>query len=177
MHASFRKIFDEIETQRHALLESLATFSDEQLNKIPCPGRWSIAHILSHLITGERMSLLYVRKKMQAVKEVRDTGLWEEVKMVILKISQRLPGLKFKAPRKVVESTTLYHDLPAITREWENVRVEFKALLEKIPDEYLNRKIYRHPRAGYLNVKQGLIFFREHVIHHTPQIKRLAKQK
>lgn len=176
MHPSFQKLFDAIEFQRKAILDSVRHLTEDQLNKSPAPGKWSVSQILSHLITAERMSLLYIQKKILGMKEADDTGLWEEVKINLLKISQRLPGLKFKAPRRVVESTTFYHDLPIIIREWDQVRNEFKLLLEKIPAQYLNRRLYRHPRAGYLNVRHALVFFREHIIHHTPQIKKLVNK-
>lgn len=173
MHPAFQELFNEIESQREKTLDSVRHLTEGQLNKPFAPGKWSISQILSHVITAERMSLLYIQKKVQGVKEASDTGLWEEIKINLLKISQRLPGLKFKAPQRVVDNTTVYSNLTSITKEWENVRSEFKSLLEKIPNQYTNRRLYRHPRAGYLNVKHALIFFREHIIHHTPQINKL----
>lgn len=120
------------------------------------------------------MSLLYIQKKIQGIDQLKDTGLWEEIKINLLKISQRLPGLKFRAPQRVVENTTFYTDLATIAKEWDDVRSEFRILLEKIPKQDVNKRIYRHVRAGYLNARHALIFFREHIIHHTPQIKKLV---
>ena len=57
--------------------------------------------------------------------------------------------------------------------DWETERAELKALLEKFNDTETKRKIYRHIRAGRLNIQHALIFFREHYRHHWPQIKRL----
>jgi uncharacterized damage-inducible protein DinB len=177
MNYSFQKLFAQIESQRKETLDSVRDLTNEQFNKPAVPGKWSIADILSHLVGAERMSLHYVQKKIQGVAETKDSGLKEELKMLLLIVSQRVPGIKFKAPRKVVESTTPYHDLATITNEWDQVRNEFKLLLEKIPDQYTDRMVYKHARVGYLNMKQGLRFFREHIIHHTPQIKKLANQK
>lgn len=174
MHPSFQKLFEEIESQRKSILSSVHHLTQDQLNKPLAPGKWSVSQILSHLITAERMSVNYIQKKIQGIEQIEDTGLWEELKINLLKISQRLPGLKFKAPNRVVENTTFYNDLSTITKEWDLVRNEFKTLLEKIPAQYINRRIYRHVRAGYLNVRHALIFFREHIIHHTPQIKKLV---
>jgi hypothetical protein len=53
------------------------------------------------------------------------------------------------------------------------VRNELKTMLEKFGDDQLKRKIYKHVIAGKLNILQTLLFFREHVIHHQQQIKRL----
>lgn len=173
MHPAFQKILSEIEVQRRKTLDSVRHLTPEQFNRSPEPGKWSVAQIMSHLIGGEKLSLLYLQKKIQGVEQAEDTGLWEEVKITLLKISQRLPGLKFKAPRRIVENTVQYPDVSTIEREWDMVRTEFKTFLEKMPDQFVNRRIYKHPRAGYLNVRHALIFFREHVIHHTPQLKKL----
>lgn len=177
MHSAFQEPFDKIESQRKKILDLVRHLTEEQLNHSSAPGKWSVAEILSHLITSERLSIVYIRKKMQGAAEVSDSGLWEEIKMNLLRISQRFPGLKFKAPRRIVESTTIYHDLSILVQEWDHVRKEFNSLLESIPAQYVNRKIFRHPRAGYLNVKHALLFIREHIIHHTPQIKKLVKEK
>jgi hypothetical protein len=169
MHASFEKLFTELELQRMQTLNSVGHLGSEQLNRSLAKGKWSIAQILNHLITAEKLSLQYVKKKVQGIETVPNTGLWEEIKMIMLVASQRMPGLKFKAPRVVIETATGHTDLIAITKEWDGVRHEFKQLLETIPDEYVNRRVYRHVRAGYLNLKHALRFFREHVIHHTPK--------
>ena len=176
MHAPFQKLFDEIESQRKSILDSLRHMTSDHLNKSPAPGQWSVSQILSHLITAERMSVMYMQKKIQGVAQSGDTGMWEEIKINALIISQRLPGLKFRAPQRVVENTTLYNEHSTIIREWDLVRGELKLLLEKIPAQYVNRRIYRHVLAGYLNARQALIFLREHITHHVPQIKKLINK-
>ena len=177
MTPTLQTLYDKIENQRKDILGILNHLTSEQLRQRPMPGKWSLAEIVSHIITAERMSVQYILKKVQGIQAAANSGLWAEVKINLLKVSQRLPGLKFRAPRHVVENTVTYKDLDQITREWERVRQDLQSLLEKIPDPLVNRMIYRHPFAGYLNIKQALIFFHEHIVHHTPQIKRLVKPK
>jgi len=177
MNPAFENIFEQLESQRMKTLEGIEHLSVTQLNKSPLPGKWSVAQILSHLISAERLSLTYVQKKIQGVQDVPDSGLWEEVKISVLKISQRIPGIKFRAPKRVVENTALYQDFATIQKEWDSVRHDWNVILGKIQNEHATKLVYRHPLAGYLNIEQCLIFFREHIIHHTPQIKRLIKQK
>jgi hypothetical protein len=98
--------------------------------------------------------------------------LLEELKMIVLILSQRLP-FKFKAPKVVVENTKPSTSLQELEKEWAAVRNELKTMLEKFGDDQLKRKIYKHVIAGKLNILQTLLFFREHVIHHQQQIKRL----
>lgn len=177
MDQSLINKFAEIEAHRKKILYSLSQISTEDLNRPPAAGKWSVNQILGHLITAEKLSVMYMQKKIQGIRDTQDSGLWEEFKMLILKISQRTPGLKFKAPKKVVELTVPYGDIHAITREWDHVRADLKNLLEGIQPDQIHRKIYRHVVVGYLSIIQAMSFFREHIIHHTPQIKKLVNLK
>jgi uncharacterized damage-inducible protein DinB len=168
-----RQFFNKIETQREEVLTLISLLSKDQLLKNPAPGKWSVSQIISHLIMTERLSVNYMKKKIQGIEQTADSGLLEESKMVLLKISQRLPGLKFKAPKYVLENTVLYDDLETLKLEWDKTRAEFQEFLEKVEDRHLDRKIYKHVAVGYLNVKHAVQFFGEHVRHHTPQIKKL----
>jgi hypothetical protein len=173
MHPSLQPLFDQLESLRQSILASFRDFTADQLNQRPRPNQWSAAEVLSHLVTAERLSVTYLTKKLQGIDSLGRTGLWEEFKMGLLIISQRLPGLKFKAPRRVIESTTAMTSLPDIEAAWNAVRQDLRILLERLPENGMDRKVYRHPVAGYLNIKHTLAFFREHLIHHGPQLRRL----
>ena len=171
MNTKLQQIFDSLETQRNQLFISLNSLTVEKLNQQPTNG-WSINQVIAHLIAAERLSVLYLRKKIQAINEVENTGLIEELKMIVIILSQRLP-FKFKAPKTVVENTKSSTSLHQLEQEWNAVRNELKIVLEKFNDDQIKRKIYKHVVAGKLNIQQTLLFFREHVIHHQQQIKRL----
>ncbi len=171
MNSKLQQTFDSLETQRSQVFTSLKNLSGEKLNQQPQNG-WSINQVIAHLITAERLSIVYLHKKIQAVNEVENTGLLEELKMIVLIISQRLP-FKFKAPKVVVENTKPSTNLHQLEQEWNAVRNELKIVLEKFNDDQVKRKIYKHVVAGKLNIQQTLLFFREHIIHHQQQIKRL----
>ncbi len=51
------------------------------------------------------MSLIYMKKKSLGVDELDDSGILEALKFRFLQASQRIPMLKFKAPKAVVEHT------------------------------------------------------------------------
>jgi len=176
MHPQLVQLVDRIESQREAILSSFQSMTPEQFNRTPSTGKWSAAEILSHIIAAEKLSVMYMQKKVQGIRQAKSSGVWEEIKITILVISQRLPGLKFKAPPRVVENTKFFRDLPAIQAEWENIRKELRMLLGQIPDDSRTRLIYKHPIAGYLNIRQALIFFHEHVYHHAPQLQKLLNQ-
>jgi uncharacterized damage-inducible protein DinB len=171
LNTKLQQIFDSLETQRNQLFISLNSLTVEKLNQQPTNG-WSINQVIAHLIAAERLSVLYLRKKIQAINEVENTGLIEELKMIVIILSQRLP-FKFKAPKTVVENTKSSTSLHQLEQEWNAVRNELKIVLEKFNDDQIKRKIFKHVVAGKLNIQQTLIFFREHIIHHQKQIKRL----
>ncbi len=173
MNPQLELLFNRLEADRDKLFTKIGKLPVEQFNHSE-PGKWSIHQIMAHLVTAEKLSLQYLNKKILGIQETGNSGIIEEIKMVALKISQRLP-FKFKAPKKVVEFTPAYPNLEALNEEWNLVRKELKSFLEKIKDDQVNKKIYRHVFAGMLNTKQALIFFREHFIHHLPQINRLIR--
>ncbi|MBY0434086.1 MAG: DinB family protein [Cyclobacteriaceae bacterium] len=177
MHPSFQSVFDKIEAQRKTLLSSLESVSEEQFNQTPGPGKWSLAQVLSHLISSEKLSLLYMQKKVQGIESLKDSGLLEEIKINLLKISQRTPAIKFRAPKVVVNNTKQFHDFVTVRNEWDKVRQDIYTFLDKVPAPLYKRKIYKHPLAGYLNAHQCLTFFGEHILHHTPQIRKLMRAK
>jgi uncharacterized damage-inducible protein DinB len=175
MNNVLQTTFNQLEADRQKVFGNLAKLPPEKLNYSP-QGKWSINQIVAHLITAERLSLLYMQKKIQGIEEADDSGIVEELKMLVLIVSQRLP-LKFKAPKVVKEHTSNTDNLEQLNRDWEKVRGDLKQLLETIPDNRINRKIYKHVFAGKLNVKHALRFLREHIIHHMPQIERLSKNR
>lgn len=170
MNSRLQSLFDSIEAQRHSLLSSVKDLPSEKLNDHAL-NKWSINEIISHLIAAEKLSLQYISKKMLGLEQSTDTGVYEELKMVLLQISQRLP-LKFKAPKKVVENTFPEKDVTKLIEQWNDVRQELKSILERFEDHQIRRGVYRHVRVGMLNIQHAVKFFGEHVTHHTPQIRR-----
>jgi hypothetical protein len=170
MHPSLEKYFNSLEQQRTKLLTELSPISGERLI-LSKNGKWSISQILGHIIAAEKLSVGYINKKINAINEVGSTGVWGEVVLGLYIISQRLP-FKYKAPKALGNQPKLYLDLASLENEWNEVRQELKTFLEKFPPSGLKKKIYRHPVMRRCNILHALISFREHIIHHYPQIKR-----
>jgi len=175
MHTSLQKIFSEMEDQRLSLLGQIKNLSTEALNQSPTPGAWSLAQVFSHIITSERLTVNYVAKKFQAAETLDNSGVREEIKSILLMMTQRFPGVKFRAPKAIVEKTVAFGSYVEIDQAWAVVRLELKSFLDAYPEKYLRRKVARHPFAGYLNIVQGVSFLRDHITHHTPQIMKLIR--
>lgn len=172
MNSTFEKWFSLIEKDRIELTDILEKTPKEKLEKQPQPGKWSIAEILSHLITADRLSLGYMKKKSQGIELVDDAGWFEELKMLIFIASQRLP-INYKAPSGVLKNTPENLDVNEQLNQWELIRKEYDEFLTKIPAPYVKRKIYKHPIMGRVDAKLCLQSIYEHYHHHLPQIKRL----
>lgn len=173
MTPELQSLMDQLEIQRNLMVAEFRSVPADRFTRPPKPGKWSAAQVFSHLLTSERLSVAYMKKKMLGIATIPSSGWWEELKMVILIISQRVPGLKYRAPRVVVQNTSSYNDLASIDSAWSQIRADLRLLMESIPPAQVDRKIYKHPVAGYLNARHALMFFREHIIHHAPQLHRL----
>ena len=175
MSPHLQRLYNKIELQREKLLESLHAVPGEKLN-YHFPGKWSINQIIAHLITAEKLSLQYIKKKILGITEANDSGPVEELKMLLLIATQRMP-IKFKAPKVVVEQTPRETNIDKLISEWNKTREDLRDILDRISDRHLKRKIYRHVHLGLFNIQHALKFFGEHARHHQPQIKNLLKLK
>ena len=171
MNPSFASVYRELENQQEALLAMVRNLPEEKFKASSTPGKWSISQILTHLLTSEKLSLAYIKKKAQGIDTVKNSGITESLRLWLLIISQRIP-VKYKAPKVMVENTPPAMPLTALVEEWSAVRNELKQFLQNMEDKHVRKVIYKHPIAGRLDVRQTMIFFREHIIHHLPQIKR-----
>jgi hypothetical protein len=175
MHPKLQQILNTLEADRKRLLQELADVPDQRFNTNPVPGKWSISQILTHIITSERLTLLYMRKKSLGIDQVDNSGWIESFKMLFLEVSQRLPFLKFKAPGVVVEHTPEALSYAEVVRQWDKVREQLKKFLEGIDEKNVRKKIYKHPVVGRLDASQAIRFNGEHIRHHLPQIRKLMK--
>jgi uncharacterized damage-inducible protein DinB len=164
-------IFDRAEADRKEILNMISSLTEEKFSHSQAD-KWSISQILAHLIAAERLSLQYMKKKTLGINQVDNSGFWEEVKFFFLKISQRLP-LKYKAPSVLAENQPPKLSQSEIIEQWDAVRSDLKQFIENWEEKNLKKKIYKHVFSGRLNILHAVGFFREHAIHHLPQIKRL----
>ena len=176
MHKRLQHNFNLLEQDRKLLMDNLLNFNEEELQRKPKNGKWSIVHTITHLVTSERLSLLYMKKKSLGVNQLADSGLVENLKMIVLKLSQRLPFLKFTAPKAVVDHTPTDLTFAELARQWESTRQSLKEFLQSIEEKNVRKKIYKHPVVGQLDVVQGVAFSREHFMHHLPQLKKLMRE-
>lgn len=173
MIESFQKNYAELELQRSQLLNQVKDIPVDQFNFSPSVGKWSISQVLTHILTAESLSIGYMKKKAQGIDQLKNSGVLQVFILELLKVSQRIPSLKFKAPKVVVDSTPTALPIHEIIQKWDAQRADLKSFLDGIEEKNAQKLLYKHPIAGRLDARQALIFFGEHIGHHLPQIKRL----
>jgi hypothetical protein len=171
----FLPLFDELEKQRGDILNHLKDLPAEKLNFAP-PGKWSINQILTHILVAEQLSMLYMKKKALGIDQLKNSGLFASLRIGALILSQRIPAIKFKAPKVVLDHTPATLSLLELSEKWESHRQKMRSFLEGIDEKNKRKMIYKHVIAGRLDARQAMVFFREHINHHWPQIKRLLNQ-
>jgi len=163
--------FRQLESQRKEVLEMYSALSPSQLRFNPGTGQWNLLQVLQHIITAEKQSVMYIKKKLANPESSPYAGLGSNIRHAMLRIALFLP-LKFKAP-KIAEVSVQFPDLEAMKSEWDALRADLKSILDNCDQETLKRAIYRHPRAGMLNLKQALEFLESHIKHHQKQMGRI----
>lgn len=173
MNPSFQTIFNAVERQRAGILSQVKQLPPNRYMLQPSPAKWSIAQILTHIVTSEKLSIGYMKKKMLGIDQLNNSGIAGSLRFTLLQLSQRIPNLKFRAPNVVVANTPHALPIDELISQWDALRNDLKALLESIEEKNVKKAIYKHPLAGRLNAAQATAFFYEHIHHHWPQIKRL----
>lgn len=163
--------FNRLENQREKLVNSYDSLNAKQLQFNPGPDEWNLLQVMQHLVTAEKQSLIYIQRKVARHENVPKAGLDSTIRHALLKIALILP-IKFKAP-KIAEVKEDYPDFESINSDWNSIRVEMKNLIENSDDNILAKALYRHPRAGMLNIRQAFQFMETHISHHQKQIQRI----
>jgi uncharacterized damage-inducible protein DinB len=174
MHAQLQTVFDSVDREKDLLIHQVSALTSEEYFRIPAPGKWSVAQIMTHLMVAEQLSLRYMKKKSLGVNDVKNSGLLQELTFQFYNVLQRLP-IKLTAPKTILDHTPEPLSLADLKTQWGNFRSELKVFLSTIPDHHIRRMIYKHAFAGRLDVIQALRFFIAHIHHHRPQIDRIMR--
>jgi len=167
-------VFDRMEAERLALLDSLRSIDPERLNRKPAPDAWSVAEVIRHLAVAEEAALRYMQKKMQ-YGGLRKAGISAGLKQRLLNFLISLP-IRYKAP-KVIETraddTVTFHEA---TARWQKVREALGREYQDLDPEMVDLELFKHPAAGKMSALQGARFMRRHMNRHIQQIKKTLQQ-
>jgi hypothetical protein len=165
-------LYQQLEKDRLTLLEEAAGFSAEAFVRKPAPDKWSASEIIQHLVQVERVSVLYLKKKLSGgVKGVENAGLAARLRTWFVKIYLKSP-FKVKAPAQVAKTDPTL-DLVTVSADWSKARAQLYALLESLPEEVYGKAAFKHPLAGRMSIDQMMEFMLSHKARHWEQLRRL----
>ena len=157
-----------------SLLSQLEACTHVQLNRHPQPNSWSAIQVMHHLMLSESYSRMYCEKQLKYTTQFSNSGVATYIRALLLRW-YLLSGLKAKAPPLVNTDNLPDSDsLDQVKQHWSEQRQLLGNMLEKVPSDYLDKAIYKHPYAGYLTIPGMLDFFEAHFRHHVPQILKAA---
>ncbi len=155
-----------------AYLDKLAAYSDVQLNTPPAEGGWSPIQVLHHLLLVEEGTLAYVRKKLSFNPLLEKIGLANYWRHFLLTVFIETP-LKFKAPAGISGPNLPEFATLAETRaRWEKARRDWAVFFGELPEELLDKQVFKHPFVGRLGWRQTVVFLDGHFRRHRRQIGR-----
>ena len=174
MKSKFNEEYAQLDAKRTKLFEALKKHSDEIINKNPSPEKWSVADTLKHLITADNATLQYLRKKTLDTSKSKNSGLVGSIKLGLLKFAFDLP-FKYKAP-PITTPKNEFVSLNNLDKQWESIRKETFAILDKLNDDDFNKELWKHPISGKMNLFQMVDFTNIHFDRHKIQIENILKQ-
>lgn len=171
MNKSLEIKFGELEKRRAGLSGQLEILAEDKLGYRVKPDKWSINQIVFHLIKSEQLTLVSFNKNMTDEEKLKKSGIMGKTMHLGLSLALK-SSFKFKAP-EMLSGTQERHDIKGLMKKWDTIRKNFAESLGKFPDSMFDRAVFKHPKAGWLNVEQMLDFLRDHFDHHNRQIKNL----
>ncbi|OAO89097.1 hypothetical protein AXX17_ATUG04520 [Arabidopsis thaliana] len=151
---------------REELWQNVSDLSDEQLNTVVVPGKWTIMQVLDHLYLMERA---ITKGLSAAIASGEDHPT--ELKPFLLTLDRTR---RIDAPAPLVPSA-VRQSLSSVHAKLDQSRAALLQAVEGISDEVLERRSYPHPVFGLMDVKQWLSFVGVHEQRHMEQIKELRE--
>jgi DinB superfamily len=164
--------FSEYQAKVNAFLADLSKYSTEELQSKKTPETWSVIQNLMHLIMAESGSLAYCRKKMAFGGEYDSPGIKSQFRYVQLIAAMYLP-IKIKAPAAIDgENVPNNLTLAEVKAKWDESFANWQHFFESLPDDLVDKVVYKHPRAGKISWSNMIGFFSVHFDRHRGQIGR-----
>jgi hypothetical protein len=157
---------------KNRFVNDLNSFSEKGLSATGANGGWNPVQICEHVITSEYGTLNYMKKKI--------LGGWESLELTGASNSKAASQLhdslisdkRWTAPAVLPEPLG-QTDLDELLDNWTALRVKYDVFLDKLPVEFYDRLLFKHPYAGRLNLWQTMDFLTHHIYHHMHQLDRV----
>jgi len=168
--------FQQLEKSKMFLIDLIHSLPPEKYRQQPVPQSWSIAQAVNHLFLCEKLLLAYQRKKISYPETLPKYHLKSWFAMYTYKVILS-SFIKVKAPGPINMWENQEIMAPdELDEKWAAQRKELFDFLKQQYPQFKNHLVFRHPSGGRLNINHMLIFFNDHILHHTRQVKRILKE-
>lgn len=171
MNTKVENKLDKLDAKLQNLLKDLESYSNEKLNHKPEENEWSVLQVIQHMLTVERLSTMYVKKKLSFNPTLKNTNISTQLRLLLLKSYNYLP-IKLKAPKNVGDNLPEFSTLAETAEKWQATRQELRDFFATLSDEIFQKEVYKHPISGRMSLVHMLEFFEGHFDRHLKQIKR-----
>ncbi|MGN6398980.1 MAG: DinB family protein [Flavisolibacter sp.] len=159
----FIKEFDETTND---LLNTIASFSQEEFNTIPFEGSWTAAQVTEHLLKSEsRMPALF-KSNSRPTTEREPDGKTAMIKSIFLDFNSKLQSPEFILPSsESKEKEDLFN-------AFKTVKADIRAVIETVD---LSRTFtdFPFPQLGEFTGWEWICFLACHAKRHTRQMKNI----
>ncbi|NRB52714.1 MAG: DinB family protein [Saprospiraceae bacterium] len=158
------------------LLKALDSYAHEALNKPPKEGAWSVMQVLHHIKLAEFYSYKYCEKKLSFKPQLSKVSWQDNLRAKLVKWYLQLP-FKVQAPTNMSGSALpTESQLADLEAEWKEQRKILQQFFEDLPEEYIDKAVYKHPFGGRLSFAGMLDFYQAHFRRHQRQIWRTVPE-
>ena len=172
MRKKFKDRLEALNIEMGQLINYLSTFSEEALNKQPQSGSWSALQVTNHLVLSEKLSLAYCKKKLSFQPQLKKAGVLGSLKSALVQFYLWSP-IKAKAPKGISTEVLPENDtVDSVHQKWKVVREEMARFINDLPEEYVDKEVYKHPFGGRLSIDGMMAFFQAHLERHRKQIQK-----
>lgn len=163
-----------LEAQLERLLEQTSSLTSEQFQFKPTPESWSISQVFQHLIKAEAATNSYMRKKIQAGKDLKVSGIKARLSSGLLRAIMRSP-FRFKAPKLVRIDPEQHLPYEEQVSAWRQQRSEMKQFLEGLDEATSGKLIFKHGSGIRMNAAQMVAWTGAHIGRHIKQIEKVRR--
>ena len=164
------KLINDFNIEADFYLNEMEKYSDDDLNKIPPEGGWSIGQVYNHLTQGtERFHFVKARECL-----VSDLNLGSGKTMPgkIVFLIGGFPPSKIKVPPSPQYTPTVPENKTKLASELNGLKNSFSEIALMI-DESNTKGKTPHPALGFLTATEWLKLVIMHFKHHRRQKQRL----
>ena len=160
----------QLKAKDEALEQELVAIGAATTAKKPTEDAWSLNEIAHHLVLVEQGVKDTLREKLLTKADAWRSSFKSAVKFFLLQLVLKSP-LRVKVPSKrVLPSSDV--DLAQLQDSWQEIHKTWPDVLGQFKKNDLDKQLFKHPIAGWLNIIQTLDFLLAHTDHHLAQVDR-----